>query len=88
VVLIFYRGRGSTGEGWLGGNGGVNVFNSIEDNELKGRIKEGVLMVGRVKARGSHSRRELGGAWWPGAAGFGGGAAGVSRHGVGDGADS
>jgi hypothetical protein len=86
-VLAFYRGRGRVAGG-EGGNDGVNVFNAIQDGEVKGRVKEGVLMVGRVKARGSHSRRELGGAWWPGAAGFGGGAAGVSRHGVGDGADS
>jgi hypothetical protein len=51
LVLDFYRGRGSGGEGWLGGhNGGVNVFNSIEDGEVKGRVKEGVLMAGRVKA--------------------------------------
>jgi hypothetical protein len=49
VVLAFYRGRGSTGEGWSGGNGGVNVFNAIEDSEVKGRVKERVLMAGRVK---------------------------------------
>jgi hypothetical protein len=47
VVLAFYRGRGSVGEGWPGGNGGVNVFNAIDDGEVKGRVKEGVLMVGR-----------------------------------------
>jgi hypothetical protein len=35
----------------------LNVFNAIEDGEDKGRVKEGVFMVGRVKARGSHSRR-------------------------------
>jgi hypothetical protein len=50
VVLAFYRGRGSTGEGWPGGNGGINVFNAIEDGEVKGRAQEGVLMAGRVKA--------------------------------------
>jgi hypothetical protein len=29
VVLAFYRGQGSAGEGLLGGNSGVNVFNAI-----------------------------------------------------------
>jgi hypothetical protein len=38
----------------------LNVFNAIEDGEVKGRVKEGVLMAGRVKARGSHSRRGAG----------------------------
>jgi hypothetical protein len=50
-------------DGWpggRGGNGGVNVFNAIQDGEVKGRVKEGVLMVGRVKARGSHSRSGAG----------------------------
>jgi hypothetical protein len=28
----------------------VNVFNANEDGEVKGRVKEGVLMAGRVKA--------------------------------------
>jgi hypothetical protein len=28
----------------------LNVFNAIEDGEVKGRVKEGVLMAGRVKA--------------------------------------
>jgi hypothetical protein len=51
VVLAFYSGWGSTGEGWSGGNSGVNVFNVIEDSEVKGRVKEGDLMAGRVKAR-------------------------------------
>jgi hypothetical protein len=60
VVLAFHRGRGSAGEGWPGGNGGVIVFNAIEDGEVKGRVKEGVLMAGGVKARGSHSRRGVG----------------------------
>jgi hypothetical protein len=60
VVLAFYMGWGSTGEGWPGGNGGVNVFNAIEDGEVKGRVKEGVLMAGQVKARGSHSRHGAG----------------------------
>jgi hypothetical protein len=46
VVLAFYRGWGSAGEGWLGGNGGVNVFKAIEDDEVKGRVKEGVMMAG------------------------------------------
>jgi hypothetical protein len=45
-----YRDRGSTVEGWPGGNSGVNVFNAIEDGEVKGRVKEGVLMVWQVKA--------------------------------------
>jgi hypothetical protein len=31
VVLAFYRGRGSAGEGWPGVNTGVNGFNTIED---------------------------------------------------------
>jgi hypothetical protein len=92
VVLAFFRGRGSTGEGWPGGNGGVNVFNTMEDGEVKGRVKgrvkEGFLIAGRVKARGRHSRHELGGAGWSGALGFGSGTAGVGRHGVGDRADS
>jgi hypothetical protein len=38
----------------------LNVFNAIEDGEVKGRVKEGVLMAGRVKAQGSHSRRGAG----------------------------
>jgi hypothetical protein len=38
----------------------LNVFNAIEDGEVKGRVKEGVLMAGRVEARGSHSRRGAG----------------------------
>jgi hypothetical protein len=44
VVLAFYRGWGSTGERWSGGggNGGVNVFNAIEDGEGKGRVKGGL----------------------------------------------
>jgi hypothetical protein len=46
VVLAFYRGRGRAREGWPVGNNGVNVFNAIEDSEVKGRVKEGVLMVG------------------------------------------
>jgi hypothetical protein len=29
-----------------GGNGGINVFNAIEDGEVKGRVKEGVWMAG------------------------------------------
>jgi hypothetical protein len=41
VVLAFYRCQGHAGEGWPGGNGGVNVFNAIEDGEVKGRVKEG-----------------------------------------------
>jgi hypothetical protein len=45
-----YRDRGSTVEGWPGGNSGVNVFNAIEDGEVKGRVKEGVLMAWQVKA--------------------------------------
>jgi hypothetical protein len=49
-VLAFYRGRGRVGEGWPGGNSGVNVFNAIEDGEVKGRVKEGVLMARRLKA--------------------------------------
>jgi hypothetical protein len=56
----FIGAGGSAGEGWPGGNGGVNVFNAIEDGEVKGRVKEGVLVAGRVKARGSHSRRGAG----------------------------
>jgi hypothetical protein len=61
-VLASYRGRGRTREGLPGGggNGGVNVFNVIEDGEVKGRVKEGVLMAGRVKARGSDSRSGAG----------------------------
>jgi hypothetical protein len=60
MVLGFYRGWGSTGEGWPRDNGGVNVFNATEDGEAKGRVKEGVLITGRVKARGSHLRRGVG----------------------------
>jgi hypothetical protein len=48
----------------------------------------GVLMAGRVKARGSIRGAKLGGAGWPGTAEFGGGAAGVGRRRVGDRADS
>jgi hypothetical protein len=47
----------------------LNVFNAIEDGEVKGRVKEGVLMAGRAKARGSYSRR---GAGLRGVAGSGG----------------
>jgi hypothetical protein len=50
VVLAFYRGRRRAGEGLPGGNSAVNVFNAIEDGEVKGRVKEGVLMARRVKA--------------------------------------
>jgi hypothetical protein len=41
----FYRGRGSTGEGWLGGGGnsGVIGFNAIEDG---GEVKRGGLRGG------------------------------------------
>jgi hypothetical protein len=47
----FIGAGGAVGRGgWGGHNGGVNVFNSIEDGEVKGRVKEGVLMAGRVKA--------------------------------------
>jgi hypothetical protein len=28
------------------GNGGINVFKAIEDGEVKGRVKEGVMMAG------------------------------------------
>jgi hypothetical protein len=46
---------GSGGASGRGGRGAevmvvLNVFNAIEDGEVKGRVKEGVLMVGRVKA--------------------------------------
>jgi hypothetical protein len=48
VVLAFYRGRGSIGEGWPGGfNVGVNVFNAIED---VGGFKRGIK-GGKMKAR-------------------------------------
>jgi hypothetical protein len=43
-VLAFYRGRGSTGEGWPGGwvNAGVNGFNAIEDGGgVRGELREG-----------------------------------------------
>jgi hypothetical protein len=62
VVLAFYRHWGSAEEGLSGGgaNGGVNVFNAIEDGEVKGRVKEEVWMVGQVKARGSQSRHGAG----------------------------
>jgi hypothetical protein len=83
-VLAFYRDRGSAEEGWPGGgNSGINVFNAIQDGEVKGRVKEGVLMAGRVKAQGSHSRRGAGRREVVGRAGFGGG-----RREVGGGADS
>jgi hypothetical protein len=42
VVPAFYRDRGRVGEGWPGGNGGVNVFNAIEDGEVKGRVTGGL----------------------------------------------
>jgi hypothetical protein len=59
-LLAFYRGWGHAGEGLPGGNGVINVFNAIEDGEVKRMVKEGVLMAGRIKARGSHSRRGAG----------------------------
>jgi hypothetical protein len=68
---------GHAGEGWPGGNGGVNVFNAIEDGEVKGRVKEGVLMAGELRHEEAIRSTELDG-----------GAAGVGRRGVGDGADS
>jgi hypothetical protein len=71
-----------------GGNSGINVFNAIEDGEVKGRVKEGVLMAGRVKAQGSHSRHGAGRRGVVGRAGFGGGATGVDRREVGGGDDS
>jgi hypothetical protein len=43
----FYRGRGSTGEGWPGFNAGVNGFNAIEvggwgvNRGIKGGMKAG-----------------------------------------------
>jgi hypothetical protein len=87
-VLAFYRGQGSTGEGWPAGNGGVNVFNTIEDGEVKGRVKEGVLMAGRVKVRGSHSRHGAGRREVAGRGGIRWRCSRVGRCGVGDGADS
>jgi hypothetical protein len=48
VVLAFYRGRGSTEEGWPRGvNAGVNGFNAIEDG---GGFKRGIK-GGKMKAR-------------------------------------
>jgi hypothetical protein len=63
VVLAFYMGQGCAGEGLPeGGNGGVNVFNAIEDGEVKWRVKEGVLMAGlagpKAKWAGKASRAE------------------------------
>jgi hypothetical protein len=44
----FIGAGGTSGRGCRGGggNGGVNVFNAIEDGEVKWRVKEGVLMAG------------------------------------------
>jgi hypothetical protein len=44
----FYRGRGSTGEGWPGFNVGVNGFNAIEDGGggLRGELRGGGVKVG------------------------------------------
>jgi hypothetical protein len=39
VLITFYRGQGSAGEGWLGVvTGGVNGFNAIEGG---GEVKRG-----------------------------------------------
>jgi hypothetical protein len=55
--------RGAPGRGCRrGGNDGVNVFNAIEDGEVKWRVKEGVLMAGlagpKAKWAGKASRAE------------------------------
>jgi hypothetical protein len=48
VSSPFYTGRGSAGEGWLGGsNGGVNGFNAIEDG---GEVKRGIKGGGEMMA--------------------------------------
>jgi hypothetical protein len=48
VVLAFYRGRGSTEEGWPRGvNADINDFNAIEDG---GVFKRGIKR-GKMKAR-------------------------------------
>jgi hypothetical protein len=48
VVLAFYRGQESSGEGWPGGvNADVNGFNAIEDG---GGFKRGIK-GGKMKAR-------------------------------------
>jgi hypothetical protein len=87
VVLAFYRGRGRVAGG-EGGNGGVNVFNAIQDGEVKGRVKEGVLMVGELRHEAAIREAELGGAGWPIVVGFDGGVARVGRCCVRDKADS
>jgi hypothetical protein len=65
VVLAFYRGRGSTGEGWPGVNASVNGFNTIEDG---GGVKRGIKggNEGGVVTALRHPRR---GAGWRGVAG-------------------
>jgi hypothetical protein len=56
----FIRAGGAPGRGGRGVTVALNVFSAIEDDEVKGRVKEGVLMAGQVKAQGSHSRRGAG----------------------------
>jgi hypothetical protein len=47
VVLAFYRGRGSTREGWPGVAGGVNAgvngFNAIEDRGLDEGLRSEIM---------------------------------------------
>jgi hypothetical protein len=58
----FIGAGGAPGRGGQGGRvtAALYVFDAIEDDEVKARVKEGVLMAGRVKVRGSHSRHGAG----------------------------
>jgi hypothetical protein len=60
VVLAFYRGRGSAGEGWPGVNAGVNGFNAIEDGGFKRGIRGGEGNEGKVVTARRHPRRGAG----------------------------
>jgi hypothetical protein len=80
--------EGAPGRGGRGVTVALIIFNAIEDGKVKGRVKEGVLMAGRVRREAAIQGTELGGMGWPSTAGFDSGAAGVGRHGVGDGTDS
>jgi hypothetical protein len=70
-VLAFYRGRGSTGEGWPGVNTGVNGFNAIEDGGggvgLRGELRggdEGGVVTARWHPRRRAGRRGVAERWW------------------------
>jgi hypothetical protein len=55
---------------------------------IRGGSRRGSSWWGELRREVAIHGAELGGAGWPGAAGFGGGTAGVAWHGVGDRADS